>query len=464
MILFVLAVAVWLNALTVNQTLYNITDSTWTRIPNSTTYEGQDMLTLSCTSYDPLRNRIICYGGGHSSRGFENHILVYDLNTLAWIKLYEHDGCSSYTGNSGTGILPSGRPWIAHTYDHHDFIDHLDKLFYFQGTSGGYHPECTDLGYAYVTNTWLYDFKTNIWALKNPPGTAPAPDYSGGSVTSCGIAYDPITQKVYAARKRKTYMYDPNGNIWQELSTTGSSSGYIESNMVTAPDFGKIVQYGGNYPNLDNTTRIFDIGTRTWTVPDPTVNPGARAEIGMAYDTLHKKVAVFGSYYGNDNKIWFYDVSNNTWTGILGKNAPSQTLGSLHYDKVNNVFISVQEVDSYMGLEIWAFKLNNEGFDTSSTSIISINKIANQTVTFDAYPNPFFPATTLHLEFKDRSLNMKIQIYQINGKLVDAFDIQTMPGRTEYKWTAPHGMPAGIYLVKAAADGKIFRKRITLVY
>ena len=100
-----------------NPVLRNIPDSTWLKMPGSETTLGQDMLIQSCTSYDPVRNRVICYGGGHASEGFENHILVYDLNTLEWRKLYDHDPCSAYSGTQSTGITTSGKPWIGFFMD-----------------------------------------------------------------------------------------------------------------------------------------------------------------------------------------------------------------------------------------------------------------------------------------------------------------------------------------------------------
>jgi hypothetical protein len=347
------------------------------------------------------------YGGGHASEGFENHILVYDLNTLEWTKLYDHDPCSAYSGTVSTGITTSGKPWIGHTYDHHDFIDHLGKLFYFQGTCGGFHKACNNLAYARVHNTWFFNFETNAWEFKVASANGP-------QSSTAATAYDPVTQKVYAGHKGSTYIYDPDANSWQKVTTVGSASGSIETNMVAAPDYGKVVQYGGNYPS-NGETRVYDISSKTWTLPNPAVTPGTRKEIGMTWDTLHKQVVVYGGYGNTGSTVWFYDVPTNTWTGVDGANAPSTSNGSIHYDKVNNVFICVQQI-SYSGLTVWAFKLNDEGFGETS---VSEERESVRDLEVSVYPNPFRSLTAINVCAKRKEKKGKIMIYDIRGKLVE---------------------------------------------
>jgi len=348
-IIFLLAISLF------SQTFFDsIPDTTWMKIPNSETYVGRDMLAYSQTEFDEVHGRIICYGGGHASRGFANHIMVYDLNTLSWSQLYEPDSCSEYSGTTN-GIV-DGKPWVAHTYDHFAYVSHLHKLFYIKGAAGGYMPAC-DLPYDFTYNEWYFDFSISQWSQVTTTGIHPEPPYYGGSITSVSMAYDPYSQYIFAARTGNTYRLDLDSLHWERLTTNGSSSSSIENYMTIAPDRGKLAQYGGSYSS-NNILSIYNIDSNTWTQHIPNYNPGNRAMTGLTYDTRRSKVALYGGTNGDDD-VWFYDFDLDEWESVLGYNYPTHNSGSFHYDSLNNVFVGVFRI-STDGLEVWAFKLDGD--------------------------------------------------------------------------------------------------------
>ena len=112
---------------------------------------------------------------------------------------------------------------------------------------------------------------------------------------------------------------DPDVATWTKLST---NSPRMHSECAMAYDTlnKKIIIYGGRtgFPDFDNVNETwgFDYISSTWTNLHPTNSPPWRSSHSMVYDALRHKVLLFG---GNDfikayNDLWEYDYSQNTWT------------------------------------------------------------------------------------------------------------------------------------------------------
>ena len=79
------------------------------------------------------------------------------------------------------------------------------------------------------------------------------------------------------------------------------------------PSVGKIYNIGGfGASGVTNTTRIYDIGTDTWTIGAPC--PAALSEMATAY--YNGKIYVAGGYNGSGatNTLYIYDIATNSWT------------------------------------------------------------------------------------------------------------------------------------------------------
>ncbi|MBC8374584.1 MAG: endonuclease [FCB group bacterium] len=111
-------------------------------------------------------------------------------------------------------------------------------------------------------------------------------------------------------------------------------------------------------------------------------------------------------------------------------------------------------------LTMTPFGLNAiEEFSTHIPSVLSLNP---------AYPNPFNPEVTLSFQIHATSESIQIQIFDIQGQLVDSPVQNTYTtGAYSVKWagTNQHGepQPSGLYVVRlSSSQGSIFQ-RITLL-
>ncbi|NQV15449.1 endonuclease [bacterium] len=85
-----------------------------------------------------------------------------------------------------------------------------------------------------------------------------------------------------------------------------------------------------------------------------------------------------------------------------------------------------------------------------------------------AYPNPFNPSTTLSFQVNKRTINLKLQIFNIHGELLDTPLTGTYaPGRYELAWTGltsnDKELPSGIYLIRLTDGVESSLQRITLL-
>src|SRR5207249_1804853 len=80
----------------------------------------------------------------------------------------------------------------------------------------------------------------------------------------------------------------------------------------------RLVLFGGGSSSggvfvLVSDTWAYDFNTSTWTDMSPAIEPPARYNHAMAYDSQADRVILFGGY-GGYNDTWAYDFNTNTWT------------------------------------------------------------------------------------------------------------------------------------------------------
>jgi hypothetical protein len=83
--------------------------------------------------------------------------------------------------------------------------------------------------------------------------------------------------------------------------------------------------------------------------------------MGLAYDSAHDKLVMFGSQYLSDERTWFYDFRANGWEAReLNPHPPGKKLGTystiprMAYDSINGVVLCVVWLGESGGHETWA--------------------------------------------------------------------------------------------------------------
>jgi hypothetical protein len=81
-----------------------------------------------------------------------------------------------------------------------------------------------------------------------------------------------------------------------------------------------------------------------------------------------------------------------------------------------------------------------------------------------AYPNPFNPSTTISFDVPvDASHISQLQVFNINGQLVETLINKPMePGTHRIQWS-PKTLASGLYIIQLKAGNKTFNQKITFV-
>jgi len=145
---------------------------------------------------------------------------------------------------------------------------------------------------------------------------------------------------------------------------------------------------------------------------------------------------------GFAQNIW----QNNTWQQINFDLTPFQA-GAMSVDRVVFFFdLGMVNWDSYyiddVGLSTAPVSVNNLGFDFN----------------FDVYPNPLNEESIVAFSVRKNSF-VKIELLDMQGKVLSVLMNKRLAPNT-YSVDVSSGLPNGIYLLKASADGSIITKKV----
>ena len=78
------------------------------------------------------------------------------------------------------------------------------------------------------------------------------------------------------------------------------------------------------------------------------------------------------------------------------------------------------------------------------------------------YPNPFNPSLNIEY-YMEKSSNVKISIYDINGRLVDSIlDVFQSAGIIKINWNSKD-ISTGVYIVKLSLGSDTYTQRVVLL-
>lgn len=259
--------------------------------------------------YDPVRDRMIIFGGTDGSGYFDD----------AWA--LSLDGTQEWTPMTPTGNIPPGRCGHTAIYD-----PTADRMIVFGGASGDGAP---------LDDVWSLSLGGGIptWVRLFPSGHVPARfghvaihDVARHRMVVFGGGDGLARNDAWALQLSPTL-------IWTELTTSGprpaARSGHA---AVHDPARDRMVLFGGSLdgvvacmqianepPDLDNTYAL-DLATNTWSqLASSGPRPDGRLEHTAVFDGVSSRMIVFG---GNGNAMF-----NDTWSLSLGPGiAPAWTM------------------------------------------------------------------------------------------------------------------------------------------
>jgi hypothetical protein len=395
--------------------------------------------------YDPIRDRMIVWGGGHNGYG-GNEVYIFDVKKLAWERVTD----PTINPNRCHDVNPDGTPTSRHTNAGVAYIAHSDKYFSLGGAR-----DCSSGG-ASGNTTWIFDFSLKKWTNMNPSGSIP---YGRINVLA---TYDPSSTKLYFINDG-FYGYEVEKNLWTKYNSTGR--GDYAGGQTIDPKRRLFFQIGSGSPYIHDlkTPTI----TRTGLNSTGTKYLESVGAPGLAYDPVSDKIV--GWYYGKE--VYTLDPETLVWQTHAP--APTNTVnltgeklnaggvyGRFRYMPNYNAFIAVIDVD----LPVFIYKFTDApkapqwyldlyGIGSSGTAVSNSSEMKSP---LTVSPNPFSGKTTIQL----KGNSGRVAIFDLRGRMVAAFNAN--PGTSKVTWNAQNHAP-GIYVAQARAGGKKITRRLFLV-
>ena len=262
-----------------------------------------------------------------------------------------------WNSSRAMGGSPTARGYHQMTYD-----TESKRIILYGGQTGNIFQDSTQFSH----ETWSYDPDTNVWKQMSPvssPGGS-----SGGDMT-----YDPKADRSILSvlsddfSTLQTWAYDANSDAWTRLAD--GPRRMVGQRLAYDKESDRIIVFGGfdfdNFKLVDETW-VFDYNTNTWTNMQPRIHPSSRNFIGMVYDTKADRVVLWGDWQRNytpatDESVWTYDYNTNTWQEFKhkkdGPNVRDYTM--LAYDEKADKIIMYGGYD-YGNDETWVYDLNTD--------------------------------------------------------------------------------------------------------
>jgi len=296
--------------------------------------------------YDPVRDRMVVFGGSDGS-SYRNDAWALSLSgTPAWSAL------------SPTGTPPTGR------YGHTAIYDPVrDRMVVFDGHDGS----------SYRNDVWALSLSgTPAWNVLSPTG---APPTARGYHTAI---YDPVRDRmvVFGGSDGSSYPNDvrtlslSGTPAWSALSSTGTPpTARAEHTAIYDPVRDRMVVFGGY--NVDNgghrndTWALSLSSTPAWSALSPTGTPPGRSGHTAIYDPVRDRMVVFGGSGGFPsfrNGVWALSLSGTlAWSELIPTGTPptGRIYHTAIYDPVRDRMVVFGGYDGFnFRSDVWALSLS----------------------------------------------------------------------------------------------------------
>ncbi len=237
---------------------------------------------LHSAIYDPVRDRMVVFGGNSGS--FRNDVWALSLA-----------GSTAWSALAPTGSPPLGR------YGHTALYDPVrDRMVVFGGVDTGSWPN----------DVWVLSLGgTPAWSALVPSGSPPIGRYRHSAI------YDPVRDRMVVFggnagdnRNDVWALSLPGGTFWGQITPAGSppSARYGHS-AIYDPVRDRMVVFGGNDGSYPNDVRALSLaGSPAWSALAPAGSPPPGRDTHAAiYDPARDRMVLFGGNAGvNLNDVW----------------------------------------------------------------------------------------------------------------------------------------------------------------
>jgi galactose oxidase-like protein/Kelch motif protein/flagellar hook capping protein FlgD len=317
---------------------------TWSRISPAGT--GPAARARHCAVYDPVRDRMIVFGGYSMGTGPLNDTWALSLSDPpAW-----------------TPLLPGGAPPPAR-YDHSAIYDPVrDRIIVFGGFDGQ----------ARLNDTWSLTLAGRPrWRPLDPTGPLPTPRLEHAAI------FDPVGDRmVVFSGLADGYISDAwslsleGRSAWTRIDAASEPSVRWGHSAIYDPVRARMVVFGGTKDGYNLVSEIWGLSLSAaprWTnLTTPDTPPGPRLGHSAVYDDVHQRMVLFGGYdpqRGFLNDVWVLSLAGKpVWTMLQPSGtAPSPREGhAAIYDPARDrMLVFGGQTDPFsITNEVWALSLS----------------------------------------------------------------------------------------------------------
>ncbi len=306
---------------------------------------------------------------------------------------------------------------------------------------------------------WKYSINENSWkTVKNfpfPHGDAKAVGYQDSIIYAAG-GFNVITSAI-------VYMYNAHTDTWKQATSIPSPTGLNFGGFAITGDtlvyiggtnsFGSRTYYNDVYVGVINQS---DRSSIAW--KKGASFPGATRTFFDA-NTWKNGIIMTGGSTNNtfntrSNENYFYDAGKNSWTKLPDKPTEWLTGQSGSVRLASGEWIHVCP----SGYGAAGYLSQTEIFSNTPTSVKKNDRRSPTMTTFDIYPNPFNPATTVRLSLNERSL-VSVNVTDLLGRIVRRLTAgEYAEGEFSVLWNgkddAQRPVVSGMYLITMTAAGR----------
>jgi len=414
---------------------------TWNQVTTDGTPPSYDV--LSSAIYDPVRDRMIVYGGTD-----ENVHSALGGNTLFQLQFDRSGGPWTWSELADYGTEPPGR------FGHSAVYDPVgDRMIVYGGQDGP-----TTFG-----DTWELQLSGPganypLWSQLSSVGS-PGPRYRHTAT------YDPVRQRMVVAGgyppgggptggRPVGFLYLPSSGdpSWSNLGL--SCRDVWTNSAIYDPQFDRILSFGG-YSQQPNVSQCGDLYVYSLNMSGPNgdilswdhYSPSYTAPGGDRYNYM----AVFDPYPPNNRMILFGGYLNTD--GACVNNVISDDTYSLELE--HNLAASTWKVESGAGGGSPAARIPT--LTTQQAEVSHYLKIS---------PNPIRDKATIAFSAaRDEAASLKI--FDVSGRLVKTLTVQGSGGARQVEWDSRNQSGAkvasGIYFVEVGGANFSERKRVIVL-
>lgn len=180
----------------------------------------------------------------------------------------------------------------------------------------------------YVSETDIYNIKTNTWAITGAP--IPTPTWVGASAVVNGILYMFGGATATALTTTIVQAYNPAMNVWSTPTMMPAPA----RNSVTAVAVGAHIYVIGGYDGSRiATVQRYTPATNSWKTEASLLNGKSETQLGVYMTSIIAAGGLENSGYTNENEG--YATTTNTWqslpAGLVGQGGCTATISGVIY-------------------------------------------------------------------------------------------------------------------------------------